>query len=137
MATLIQDPIVFYLVINDELHMSPGKIAIQAGHLIEMFFLQYTKLLALLVKKDLKLVPDCELAHIKMTNEWIHQASQKIVLKANKDQWVEIKTALGRNAFVIKDVCLTQLEPGYETILGVWPMHQSNAPDILQRLSPL
>lgn len=135
MATLIQDPVVFYLVVNDELQMSHNTIVVQASHLVEMFLLQYMRLLALSVKKDRKLVPDEELIHIKLTNEWIHQSSQKVALKANKDQWSEIKTTFGRNAFVIKDACKFQSDS--ETVIGIWPMHQSNAPDILQRLQPL
>jgi peptidyl-tRNA hydrolase len=133
-----EDPIVLYVIVNYDLNMSSGKIAAQCMHLMEKFAMHYVKLLALSTKKDVNIVPDHDMEHVKLTTEWmINGHSTKVVLKANEEEWAMLKEEFGKGLFIVHDAGRTEVKPHAETVSGLWPMRKSTASKIIQRLPSL
>lgn len=133
-------PYVMYLVVNNSLNMSPGKIAAQVGHAV----------MELSEKKamyDLRLAlnfPESILGHNKSQykeelekvipyNTW-RVNCRKVVLKANSSQWRKLRPIAD---VLIIDAGYTEIEPNSETVLGFWPMRKAEAPKLIKKLQVL
>jgi peptidyl-tRNA hydrolase len=121
------DPIVLYLIVRESLNMSCGKIGAQIGHGVQHILIHYFRAQVLKVKahNDDKF-PAEELEHIKITTEWLSNSSTKIVKVATDEEWVQIKEEY-KDYDVVKDAGFTEVAPGSETLITLWPQHKSKA----------
>jgi len=139
-----KDPWVMYLIIRDSLNMSIGKTAAQVGHAVGMLYSAHSRLEwhindciseSFGYTQDLEdLKPDDMLKLIKTTNfdDWKNSAHRKVVLKANDSQWEKLKEKV--ECYIVIDAGLTELEPGNETVIGLWPCRRSQRPNIIKKL---
>ena len=130
------DPIVLYVIVRQELNMSPGKIASQACHGVQKFLLNYFRLLAFKAKLH-ETLPAHEEACIGLTTEWLGNGSRKVVLKANEKEWSEVRETYGKDCFVVSDCGLTEVVKGSETCMVLSVMRKSQASKHVKELSAL
>jgi PTH2 family peptidyl-tRNA hydrolase len=145
-----EGPIVMYLIVNETLGMSIGKTAAQTAHAAQYLMVQYYVLKeesAFLVKRiqsetDETFIHALQTSYadkgrkISIVGEWLKVGVRKVVLKANAKEWKKIKEAFPQHALVV-DAGLTEIEPGSETVIGLWPMRKSQVPKVIQRLQVL
>ncbi|WVQ94866.1 peptidyl-tRNA hydrolase [Kwoniella sp. CBS 9459] len=95
------------LVVNDELKMTKGKVAAQAGHA--------TLACAMTLKE----------ANPRLFRAWQNQGQPKIALRCANTEELEILAAQARSlnlcARTIRDAGRTQVAPGSKTIVGIGP----------------
>lgn len=131
-----EDPIVMYLIVRKDLNMSIGKIAAQCSHGVGMAFLHFFEL-----KSD-RLCPSwgpAENAKYKLFETWLNNSYTKVVLGADDKQWNKLKEhyQYPNHIFIVKDNGLTEVDPGSETVIVIWPMKKSEAPKVIKKLQTL
>lgn len=135
------DPLILYIIVRESLAMSPGKIASQAAHGVQMFTLRFRDLQfsyyteAMLSVGTGKKLSDEDLRKVFVTEEWLATSYRKVVLRADDKEWERLKAELW--CFLVRDAGLTEVESGSETVLVLWPMRKSEAPRIVRRLQVL
>ncbi len=113
----IQNRYVVYIVVNNSLKMSAGKVAAQVGHGIgELYEYHYEN-----ANKTEK----------KNFQTWKQDAKTKIVLSANFEEFKELKKY---NSVLIRDAGFTEVEPGSETVMVFLPMRKSEQLKELKKL---
>lgn len=110
--------LVCYLIINESLNMSPGKIPAQTAHGIQLMLCNHFQ------------------TPTETTTKWLLGDYKKVVLKADSKEWEKIKIEFP-NAFVVKDLGYTEVPNGSETCICLFPMEKSQAPKIIKRLQTL
>jgi PTH2 family peptidyl-tRNA hydrolase len=145
-----EDPIIMYLIVRESLGMSPGKTAAQCAHASQMLTLKFlhlkirtTGLIWGAWDRIRKIVSDFfakpeisedeSIPNQQLFEAWLDTSFRKVVLRANDHQFNRMKTEVP-NHIVVVDAGLTEIEPGSETVLGLWPMYKSQAPRYLQKL---
>jgi peptidyl-tRNA hydrolase len=68
-------------------------------------------------------------------DQWRQNSFRKVVLRANDKEFEKIKAEL--ECFVVRDAGLTEVAPGSETVIALWPMKKSEVPKLIQRLQVL
>lgn len=126
------DPFVEYLVVRKSLEMSAGKIAAQVGHAAVMLSDIYHETN---LNDPLKPPSDALLLKIGTYAAWKNTSYRKVVLVANEKDWVKLKEL--PDIVIVRDAGLTEVEPGSETVIGLWPMKKSAAPKFVQKLQTL
>lgn len=137
------DPLVCYIVVRESLGMSPGKIASQVGHGVQMLMLRYARLEMSDIENtgrypgdDARNDPiDVLVQKVQVTRHWIETSYRKIVLRADDKEWEKLKEQLW--CFVVRDAGLTEVASGSETVLVLWPMRKSEVPKLVKRLQVL
>jgi peptidyl-tRNA hydrolase len=132
---LQEDPIVMYLVVH-EISMSAGKTAAQCGHAVGILHIRQQEFQA---QNALPSFPELK-TKLEIWNEWLHNSFRKVVLTANDAKWAKLKAKLpelGIEHVIVVDSGLTEIPYGSETVIGVWPMHKSNAPQVIKKLQAL
>lgn len=115
-----------YLVVRDDLEMSPGKLGAQIGHAVQYICEQqayYCWGSGPNNKKKQEII-ESYLA-------WKQDNVGKIVLKANPSEW---KKVCDSALYIVRDAGHTELEPGTPTVAVFWPMKKSNRSKLLKRL---
>lgn len=146
------NPIVMYLIVKESLGMSMGKTAAQCAHGSQMLQLKYSKLEsdlllqsadqleALFDKSNLSPKEKSSWAQLfpeyYIFQKWLDTSFRKVVLKANDHQFERLKTEC-KNHIVVVDAGITEIAPGSETVLGIWPMHRSTCPKYLTKIQVL
>ena len=120
-----EDPWIMYLIVRDSLGMSAGKTAAQVGHAVGIMYGHYYYIIN---DDDHMLMKDSFLS-------WKGDSFRKVVLKAKDKHWDKLKDRL--DCFVVRDAGLTEIDPGSETVIGVWPMKRSERINILRKLQTL
>jgi len=123
------DPIYLYYVVRKSVPMTPGKFATQIGHATGMLFGRYYELIAQVQgteEEDRK---------VWNTREWLASSYRKATLVADDKEWEKLKEQLW--CFVVKDAGLTEVDPGTETVMALWPMRKSEVPKLVKRLQTL
>jgi len=120
-----EDPWVMYLIVRASLEMGTGKIGAQVGHAVAMMYEHYFTGAYVLSKA----VDPFSFFH------WRKDSFRKVVLRANEKKWEKIKENL--ECFVVRDAGLTEVDPGSETVIGIWPMKKSEQPRLLKKLQAL
>lgn len=105
-----------YLVVNAQLEMSPGKMAAQVGHAVQLALLD---------------APIFQPGSNNW-NDWLDGEYGKIVLRANPAEWEEARQLPG--AVIVTDNGHTELAPGSETVICFPPMLKADRPGLLKRL---
>lgn len=115
-----------YLVVRDDLEISPGKLGAQIGHAVQYICEQqayYCWGSGPNSKKKQKM--------IESYHAWKQDNMSKIVLKANPSKWKKVCDS----AFhIVRDAGYTELEPGTQTVAVFWPMKKLNKSKLLKRL---
>lgn len=131
------DELVMYLIVNDSLQMSPGKMAAQVGHAVDLLCEMQSDYGSICTGYQLGYT-DCSsetFSYSRLQEElfkqWRQQSRAKIILKANEIEWEKLKIIA---EVKVQDEGRTEVAPGSITVLGFWPMIKSNAPKIIQFL---
>lgn len=146
-----EDPIVMYLIVHESLNMSIGKTAAQCAHAASMLMIEYSDLKdqsrALQKKMTSSFAgdrtPQVEAEYARLApllsiyGEWMKSSFRKVVLRASDKEWEKIKTELKDSILIVRDAGLTEVEPGSETVIGVWPMRKSQRSKTILRLQVL
>jgi peptidyl-tRNA hydrolase len=122
-----KDPLVMYLIIKKSVKITPGKMGVQCGHATEMVAHQYCHDLQYPIPGD-----HDQLERAKNYREWLKESRRKILKEASDSKFEQVKEE--QFHFLVKDAGLTQLEPGSETIIAVWPMRRSQTPKFIHRM---
>lgn len=120
------DPLVMYLIHNESITMGMGKFAAQCGHAVGMLDQRFYKL-----KRD-NFVGWSEPTDVEVFEQWLNESFRKVVLKANAKEWIKLKEL--PNYVLVVDSGLTEIAPGSETFIGLWPMRKSQVPKLIKRL---
>lgn len=144
-----EDPIVMYLVVRESINMSIGKTAAQCAHSSQMLQIKYEDLHKSLVyyrknfqREDFKSkhVDAAAYATVQplesIYEQWLSVGIRKVVLKADEKEWARLKEECP-NRVIVVDAGLTELEPGTETCIGIWPIKKSQASKTVRRLQVL
>jgi peptidyl-tRNA hydrolase len=146
-----EDPIVMYLVVRESINMSIGKMAAQCAHASQMLTLKYMELkdisrstqkqLSQLLdndKQDLLAKYKAMSSHISIFGQWMTDSFRKVVLRADEKEWIRLKDEIKDQLHVVvRDAGLTELEPGTETVVGLWPVRKSQVSKTVKRLQVL
>lgn len=131
----IGDPIVQYIIVKSSLNMSSGKACAQCGHAVQHIILEYIKLEVISMKKGLTFhLPDTMIEHISLTTEWLHNGSRKVVLRADDKEFEKVKEEFAHNCYVVSDAGKTELAPGTETTIALWPQYKNQVSKTIKRL---
>jgi peptidyl-tRNA hydrolase, PTH2 family len=123
----LTNPIIMYLIVHD-IGMSPGKIAAQCGHAVGMLYARFQYIQGLSFAKE------------RTWNMWLQSNYRKVVLSASSKKWEKIKKDLTDKQMdyvIVKDLGLTEIPSGTETVIGVFPIFKSNKSKILKKLQVL
>lgn len=120
---LNEDSYVMYLVVRDDLEMSPGKLGAQVGHAVQYICEKQAQHCWGSGPNNKK--------EIESYNNWKRDNVGKIVLKAKPSEWKKVCEAA---LYIVRDAGHTELEPGTETVAVFWPMKKSNRSNLLKKL---
>ena len=129
-----ENTLVLYLIVNDSLKMSSGKIAAQCAHGAQNILMKYYQV----VSANLKLIDTVQ--HLSDMRSWLTSNMRIVVLKSSDVKtWAKIKaefveTKLG---VIVVDAGFTEIEPGSETVIALYPMKKSGVSKIIKRLRVL
>ena len=113
------------IIARKDLNMSPGKLAAQVSHASMAFLTQMIKYYTMRVDLN-EMIKDAGTSYLTsmwinkdLYEQWINGSFTKCVLEAkNKNQLLKAKTMAeemgmqeGKDFFLIKDCCLTELKP--------------------------
>ena len=109
-----KNEIVQYFVVNKELNMSPGKIAVQVAHVATIITIK----------------------HIEdyMFWKWFNSDQKKIILKGKQK---DLERLIKQGFYYVRDLGLTEIEEGSLTVVGLYPMWKSEAQKYVKRLQLL
>lgn len=128
-----KDPIVMYLIVRESLGMSPGKIGAQTGHAVGLLTEKYYKKLIPTLTPEFTEEEAKNSLPLIIFYDWQKSSHTKVVLGADDKEWEKIK-ALSLDTVIVRDAGHTEVEPGSETVIGVWPMRKSQVPSAIKRL---
>lgn len=146
-----EDPYAVYIVVNETLNMTGGKIGAQIGHCIESLCFHYFDLTkeAIQLQKEAvnaratgKEIPyryTVVARKISLMNEWRNSGRRKIVLKADSKEWAKLKNEYveGIDRWITIDAGLTICPAGSETTMSIFPMRKSQRSKTLKHLQVL
>lgn len=130
-----QDPDAYamYIVVNESLNMSPGKVAAQVGHAVMELTEKATEIKISMYIKEYKGEAYESLEH-KLYSDWSiwRRNCRKVVLKASPKEWRALKNIPPDSLIV--DAGYTEVEPNSETVMAFWPMKKVEQLHLLKRL---
>jgi peptidyl-tRNA hydrolase len=144
-----EDPWNMYLIVRKSLGMGAGKVAAQVGHAVGMMYSRQIKMTvayhmnpsrAQLVTADdgsrqYEFVGEEMRKKLMRFSTWEENSFAKIVLKADDKQWEKLKAE--QECFLVRDAGHTEVAPGSETVIGLWPMKKSERTTLLKKLQVL
>jgi len=126
------DKLIMYIVVKESLHMSVGKIAAQTGHAVQLLIKKYNQL----QKADWGGRTEEEINMTTRYELWddhkVNDGFTKILCKADDKQWEKLKEIY--NPIVVKDAGKTEVIPGSETVMALFPMYKDEREKVLKRL---
>ena len=144
-----EDPITMYLIVRESINMSIGKTAAQCAHAAQMLQIKYAELHKTLVYVRKKISAEDDVASLatgydKMApieaiyEQWLSLGIRKVVLSADEKDWNKLLLELDKDtSYIVKDAGLTELAPGTDTVIGLWPIKKSQASKTVKRLQVL
>lgn len=127
-----EDPIVMYLIVRTSLGMSAGKACAQTGHCVGIM---YEHFMNISMRNLDPIFNKYEIDMKEKFSDWKNDSFRKVILRAKENQWEKLKNKL--ECFIVRDAGLTELIPGTESVLGIWPMKKSKRPNIIRKLQTL
>ena len=124
------DQLFVYMIVNKVLEMSSGKIGAQCGHAIQLLLLEQNRIARLVEKTDSE--NNILLRMEYWCTRYINGGFNKIVLGANPKEWAYIKD--NYNPIIVTDAGRTEVEPGSETVMALWPLFKDERCNILSRM---
>jgi len=115
----MEDELILYFVINSELNMSPGKIAVQCCHVMN------------LISKSMLSTSKGTMLWYK----WVDKYNQKKVVLRGKQK--DLEKLVDQGFYYIKDIGLNEVEPNSLTAVGLGVMWKSEAQKYIKRLQLL
>jgi len=101
-------PMTMYILVNNDLKMSTGKIASQVGHVVEK-----------ITNDILNKMFEETTPYLVKYQKYLSQGHKKIILKASEKQ---MKQFLGKEGvFEIIDEGFTEIPPNSLTVIGFYP----------------
>ena len=150
MTETTEDPYVMYFAVRHSLNMGPGKIGAQCAHAAQMILLEYQAQVEdvedqhysyLNSQQNKNVTPIEEPIMLDKRHEdfgfWLERTNgefRKVVLRAKDKDWDKLKEL---DHVLVRDAGLTEVAPGSETVLVLWPMKKSERPAIVKRLQVL
>jgi peptidyl-tRNA hydrolase len=138
-----EDPIIMYLIVRESLGMGIGKIAAQCAHASQMLLLKFLSM----EKNDpdrinVLFAEEIETAMLNkqktdLFRSWLESSFRKVVLKADDKEWKKIKASMEDEDILVVDAGLTEIEPGSETVIGLFPMRKSLSGKLIKKLQVL
>jgi len=122
-----EDPLVMYLIIREDINMSLGKSCAQCAHASQMLLIKYTDAI---INNDISILSEQH----KIFGQWLQSSFRKVVLKADDKEWAKLKVECQNQMIIVRDAGFTELSPGTETVIGLFPMYKSQAPKVIKRL---
>ena len=110
---------IMYIVINNELGMSKGKIAAQVSHAA----VRASHIYKMLYEEKWK--------------KWFDVHSTKIVLKSDEATMIKILSMSSIITAGVRDEGRTEVAPGSLTALALVPMERERVPDIIKEMKLL
>jgi PTH2 family peptidyl-tRNA hydrolase len=137
-----EDPLVMYLVVRKSINMSVGKTAAQTAHASQMLQVKYGKLHANLVnrRRHDAVRPSQEEESVKQEliyEQWMTAGIRKVVLCADDKEWEKLKLEMNEWSVIVTDSGYTELDPGTDTVIGLWPHKKSQRSTTVKRLQVL
>ena len=111
----MEDELILYFIVNQELNMSPGKIAVQCCHVMNLITLHEHTALEF--------------------HEWINKYSQKKIVLRGKQK--DLEKLVKEGFYYIRDNGLTEVAPNSLTAIGLGVMWKSEAQKYIKRLQLL
>ena len=112
-----------YIIVNDDLKMSKGKIASQVGHVVQIII---ENIIGYYI--DNKKNKESELYYDNYV-KWKDGGSTKIVLKSNQQNIEKLIKLKGIE--YIRDAGKTQIEPNSLTVIGFYPQSRNKINNII------
>lgn len=131
------DPIVMYIIVNENLNMSIGKACAQCAHASQMLQLKYQNTTAKYYDEEFADITQEQEDKWVIFQWWLEGSFRKIVLKADDKEFIKVKNIMTEHDVLVVDAGLTEIPSGSETVIGLWPMHKSKAPKIIKKLQVL
>jgi len=130
---------VFYILVNNDIKMSPGKLAAQCGHPVtEMLFSSLEKKEIIDYMDEEKTVASrvrYERDFSDIVIEWKNEGQIKIVLSASQKLLESLEER--SDVYPIRDLGLTELKPNTLTCIGIGPVDKNNLPNEFEFLKKL
>lgn len=127
-----EDPWVMYIVVRESLGMTPGKMGAQVGHAVGIIAETFRHMS---IDDDWEPLEGEQLVLFENMKAWLDQSFRKVILTADEKEWIKLKEQ--HDCYLVRDAGLTQVEPGSETVIGLWPMKKSSRSKLLKRLRAL
>ena len=115
------DELICYLIVNNELGMSPGKIVAQTCHVMTEITMDYCS--------------DPESKPYKEFKLWYNQYSQKKIVLRGKQK--DLEKLVDQGFYYIRDIGLTEVPENSLTCVGLGIMRKSEAQQYIKRLQLL
>lgn len=115
-----------YLVVRESLGMSPGKVAAQVEHAVQMLMREW-------LPDARRALTEREYDLRALAREWDRGEYGKVVLRASDAEFVKVQLEHGE-FFLVVDNGHTEVAPRTETVIGLWPMRKSSRGRTLRRL---
>ena len=131
-----EDPIVMYFVVNEDLNMGIGKCCAQVAHGCQKMTLIYFNTKDICKYEPFSQAPDW----VYVFDDWLETSFRKVVLRAHQKEFDKLKQQLTTMEVpfeIVKDNGLTEVAPGSETVIGLYPMYKSKCPKIIRKLQVL
>jgi peptidyl-tRNA hydrolase len=128
--------LVLYLVVNDSLNMGCGKIAAQCGHAVHLYMNKIHELTnySFFYEGEMKDISNKILDNHYNWNNHKEDGYKKIVLKANKNEFDNLKQEYVNRSIFVTDAGLTEVEKGSETVIAIFPITKDERSKTLKRL---
>lgn len=125
------DVLVMYFIVRQELGMGAGKVGAQCAHACQLILMEDKRL-----RRYTKSMSPSEQWMLLRMEHWndhnLNGGFRKVVLKADEKEWKALKEIY--DPIIVQDAGLTEVEPGSETVMVLWPMYKNERDKVLKRL---
>lgn len=130
---------VFYILVNKDVKMTPGKLGAQCGHPVAEMLFQSLENKEIIDYRDAAKTVMSRVRYQKdfsdLVNNWRLEGQIKIILSAPQELLESIEELEG--VFPIRDLGLTELEPNTLTCIGIGPVDKDDIPEKFSFLKEL
>lgn len=131
------DPLIVYLIVRKDLNMGPGKIGAQCGHAVHLLkrAAETAKSIVEIHRTSISNERQCTNSFLNRMDLWENRPDNggftKIVLGAHDKDWFKLKDQY--NPIIVVDAGNTEVDPGTETVMILFPMFKSERNSLLKR----